>query len=196
MILMRYSKNRGAEYLSHLDLLRHVYRTLRRAGIAVKMSEGYNPHARIYLNNPLPVGVESVAEYAALDCVYTDNFKELFNSFSPEGIRCLGAVYAEKNPNYAFSITKCKYRAEGLPPFDAAEILGEKSIVVSDLRGREKDIRPLIYGLESNGGNTVFTLGCGQQNLRPDLMCLYLCSRYGGRAEKITKLESYGEGVF
>ena len=60
MIAFKYTKTDSAEFLSHLDLLRHVYRTLRRAQIPVAMSEGYHAHARIFLNNPLPVGVRSV----------------------------------------------------------------------------------------------------------------------------------------
>ncbi len=49
MIAFRYTKTDGAEYLSHLDLLRHIDRTLRRAGIKVKMSEGFHPHPKIFI---------------------------------------------------------------------------------------------------------------------------------------------------
>ncbi len=196
MIAFRYTKTDGAEYLSHLDLLRHIYRTLRRAGIEVAVSCGYHAHARIFLNNPLAVGVKSVAEYGAVDCVYPGDFREAFNAFSPDGIKCVQSRILQSNPNYANSIESCAYAAAGLPPFDAEEILNQKSIVITDLRGRETDIRPRILSLDSNGGKTLFTLGCGTRNLRPDLFCAYLSSRYGGKATEIIKLESFGEGVF
>ena len=61
MIAFRYTKKDGAEYLSHLDLLRHIYRTLRRAGIPVAYSQGFHRHPRIFLNNPLGTGIKSVA---------------------------------------------------------------------------------------------------------------------------------------
>ena len=58
MIAFRYTKTDGAEYLSHLDLLRHIDRTLRRAGIKVKMSEGFHPHPKIFMNKPRGLGIK------------------------------------------------------------------------------------------------------------------------------------------
>ena len=46
-----FSKKGRAVYISHLDLLRTMQRALKRAGIPVWYSEGFNP--RIYLNFPL-----------------------------------------------------------------------------------------------------------------------------------------------
>ena len=44
MIAFRYTKTDGAEYISHLDLLRHIDRILRRAGIEVGYSQGFHKH--------------------------------------------------------------------------------------------------------------------------------------------------------
>ena len=63
MIAFRYTKTDGAEYLSHLDLMRHIDRTMRRAGIKTAFTEGFSPHPKIYMNNPLGLGIRSVAEY-------------------------------------------------------------------------------------------------------------------------------------
>ena len=53
MIAFKYTKTDGAEYLSHLDLLRHIERTLRRAGIKVNLSEGFpSRQPENFLNNP------------------------------------------------------------------------------------------------------------------------------------------------
>ena len=196
MIAFKYTKTDGAEYLSHLDLLRHVYRTLRRAGIEVAMSEGYHAHARIFLNNPLAVGVSSVAEYAAVDCVLNGDFKELFNAYSPSGVKCLDWREVAKNPNYANGITRCLYEAEGIAAFNPDDILNAESLIIKDLKGREIDVRPRIYAVEWVDGRLQMVLGSGNANLRPDLFCSYLCSVYGGKAQKIIKLASYGEGVF
>lgn len=196
MIAFKYTKTDCAEFLSHLDLLRHVYRTLRRAQIPVAMSEGYHAHARIFLNNPLPVGVRSVAEYGAIDTPFISDFGERFNSFSPEGVKCLDFISVDKNPSYASSIERCTYVATGLAPFDTEEILSERAIEIVDMRGRRVDIRPRIYAVEWQDGRLTFTLGCGNENLRPDLFCSYLSERFGGRAEDILKTASYGKGVF
>lgn len=196
MIAFKYTKTDGAEYLSHLDLLRHIYRTLRRANIKVAVSEGFHAHARIFLNNPLAVGVRSVAEYGAVDCVCDDDFAGIFNAHSPAGVRCLGFREVEKNPNYANGIEKCAYSATGIPPFDIEKLLSEQSIIITDLRGRETDIRPRIYAVEREGDALNFTLGSGDKNLRPDLFASYLNSRFGGKATDIIKTVAYGKGVF
>ena len=195
MIAMRYTKTDGAEFISHLDLLRHIYRTLRRAGIPVNYSGGFHKHPRIFLNNPLGTGIKSVAEYATIDTPFTGDFKERFNLFSPDGIKCADCAYVESNQNYANCITSCTYTAEGLAPFDPEEIMREKAIPLIDSRGRQIDIRPRIYAVEWQGDALKFTAGCGENNLRPDLFCAYLEERFGGSAKNITKVAAGAEGV-
>lgn len=196
MICFKYTRTDGAEYLSHLDLMRHIMRTMRRAGIELEKSEGYHAHPRLYLNSPPALGIQSVAEYGTAATAFDGDFLKLFNEFSPAGIKCLSAKFTEKNPNYANSITSCRYEAEGIAPFDPNEILGQKNIEITDLRGRVLDIRPRIYAIEWQGDVLSFTLGAGQNNLRADLFCTYLADKFGGRAQKIIKTASFGEGVF
>ena len=196
MIAFKYTKTDGAEFLSHLDLLRHLDRTFKRAGIKVKTSEGFHPHPKIFMNNPLGLGIKSVAEYCAAECDYIESFKELFNANSPGGIKCLDFKEVDENPNYAFTIDKCGYSAEGIAPFDTEEFLSRKEIIISDKRGREVDIRPRIYTVECKNGTLYFTLGCGQNNLRPDLFCEFLEREYGGTASNLIKISSYGKYTF
>jgi radical SAM-linked protein len=196
MIAFKYTKTDGAEYLSHLDLLRHIDRILRRANITIERSEGFNKHPRIFLNNPLGLGIKSVAEYGTIDTPFDGDFASLFNEFSPAGIKCLGYKIVDKNQNYANSIVKCRYEVKGINRFDENKILGEESIKILDTRGREVDIRPRIYAIEWQNDTLCFTLGCGENNLRPDLLCAYLEEHFGGKGEGLIKTHSYGENVF
>lgn len=194
MIAFKYTKTDGAEYLSHLDLLRHIERTLRRAGIPLNYSEGYHAHPRIFLNNPLGVGIKSVAEYATIDTPFEGDFKSAFNARSPDGIKCVDFAVVEKNQNYADCIARCEYFAEGIARFNPNDILSEESIIITDLRGRTVDIRPRIHSLERQNDGIKFVVGCGENNLRPDLFCSYLSSRFGGEAKEIIKTASFAEG--
>ena len=196
MIAFRYTKTDGAEYIPHLDLLRHIDRTLRRAGIAVAYSEGFHKHPRIFLGNPLALGVRSVSEYGAIDSEFDGDFEREFNARSPAGIKCLACRRTEKNPNFAECIKACRYEAEGIKDFDVDEILSKESIIITDMRGRTVDIRPRICSVERRDGKLVFTLYCGEKNLRPDLFCEYLSSLYGGEAAYILKTDSFGGTVF
>ncbi len=60
----RITFSRGPEikYISHLDLLRMWERILRRARVPLAFSKGFNPHPRLALAAPLPVGVLATAE--------------------------------------------------------------------------------------------------------------------------------------
>lgn len=194
MIAFRYTKTDGAEYISHLDLLRHIYRTLRRARIPLEFSEGFHKHPKIFLNNPLGTGIKSVAEYATVDTPFAGDFMTLFNRFSPNGIKCASYAEVRENQNYANCITACDYVASGIAHFDAEQFMSEKSIVITDTRGREVDIRPRIYALEWRNDCLFLTLGSGENNLRCDLICSYLCSRYGGRTTDILKTAAHVSG--
>ena len=195
MIAFRYTKTDGAEYLSHLDLLRHICRTFKRAGIELKHSEGFNPHPRIYMNNPLGLGVKSVAEYCAANCNFDGDFVSAFNANSPKGIKCTASKIFDFNPNYAYTIQSCGYAVEGLN-VDPQKFLSRKSVIITDRRGREVDIRERVYSLTVEDGKTLFTLGCGEKNLRPDLFCEFLESEYGGKARGLIKINANGDYTF
>ena len=59
---LRFEKTGKAAYISHLDLLHVMQRVFLRAGVPLKYSEGFNPHAVISICVPLSVGMESVCE--------------------------------------------------------------------------------------------------------------------------------------
>lgn len=196
MIAFKYTKTDGAEYLSHLDLLRHICRTFKRAGIELKHSEGFNPHPKIYMNNPLGLGVKSVAEYCAADAEYGGDFSAAFNENSPKGIKCTAYKIFGFNPNYACTVKSCGYEVYGINPFDPEKFFSRDKIIIRDKRGREVDIRPRVYGISHAENKTFFTLGCGENNLRPDLFCEFLEENFGGRATGLIKTRADGDYVF
>jgi len=59
---IRFSRGQELKFISHLDIMRLWQRALNRAGISLAYSEGFNPHPRISVAAPLPVGVTSQAE--------------------------------------------------------------------------------------------------------------------------------------
>ena len=94
---LKFSKTGRAAYISHLDLMRTMQRVFSRAGIGLKYSEGFNPHARISIILPLTVGTRSVCEY--MDFALTQDhdlasLPEKLNPFMPEGIRAIEAYEA------------------------------------------------------------------------------------------------------
>lgn len=94
---LKFEKTGRAVYISHLDLMRTMQRVFSRAGVGLKYSEGFNPHARISIILPLTVGTHSVCEYMdfALEAECDlDTLPERLNPYMPEGIRALEAYEA------------------------------------------------------------------------------------------------------
>lgn len=56
MIVLRYSRSGAARFVSHIDVLRQFSRIMRRAGVPVAYSNGFNPHALLFFSPPTPVG--------------------------------------------------------------------------------------------------------------------------------------------
>ena len=63
---LAFSKTGTAKYISHLDLMRTFQRTFLRAGLSIRHTEGFNPHAFVSIPLPLSVGFSSSCE--VLEC--------------------------------------------------------------------------------------------------------------------------------
>ena len=57
-----FSKTGRARYISHLDLNRCMQRALKRSGLPVVYTQGFNPHIRNTFALPLSLGYEGEAE--------------------------------------------------------------------------------------------------------------------------------------
>jgi radical SAM family uncharacterized protein/radical SAM-linked protein len=84
-----------ARFLGHLEMVDVFARAARRAGIPMQFSEGFHPLPRISFTNPLPVGMESLAEYMDLEltqAVKAQEFQARMNKELPEGLRIIRAA--------------------------------------------------------------------------------------------------------
>ena len=89
-----FTKEGAAIWSSHLDLMRALMRSFRRAGIELKHSQGFTPHPELSILMPLSVGVESQCEIAeftlAEGCaIPAAEIAERMNPVLPAGIRAL-----------------------------------------------------------------------------------------------------------
>ena len=63
---LRYAKRGRLRFTSHRDFQRALERALRRAGVPMAYSQGFNPHPRISYANAAPTGTASEAEYVEI----------------------------------------------------------------------------------------------------------------------------------
>ncbi len=189
MILMRYSKTLGAEFTAHLDLMRGIGRTLARAKIEVKYSQGYHPHLLIFMSAPLGLGIKSYSEYCLIDTDESaEDFKAKFNKVTRKGIECIGAWETQKKIGVASDIVKAKYLIKGIGEFDERDILNSTEFIIKDKNGNDKNVRDLIYEVKRVDGDVVCVLGFGN-GLRVEKFAEKLVERYGGGDLDIIKTE-------
>lgn len=96
MSRLLFSKEGKAVYISHLDLMRVFQRSFRRAGLMLKHTQGFTPHAMVSIALPLSVGVSSRCEMLDYDLaegqeVPVSEVARRLNEALPEGIRVLKA---------------------------------------------------------------------------------------------------------
>ena len=108
-----YKKN-YLKYISHLDLMRLFQRSFNRAEIPINYSQGFNPHPKFSIANPLALGIESEEEYmdVEMDYIPTEEFIEKMNIVLPEDVQITKAEYLEKEESIASLIAWAFYQSD------------------------------------------------------------------------------------
>ena len=108
-IICKYSKTGYLKYISHLDVLRFIQRSVKRAGINAKYSEGFNPHMKTSFGYPLSLGTESIGEYFELELnenIDLELFAKKMNSVMPKEMQIIKADYSENSESL---MKRCEY---------------------------------------------------------------------------------------
>lgn len=169
MTVLKYVRVAEAALLSHIDVLRQMGRILRRAGIPVKFSQGFNPHSLVFFSPPSVLGVSSLAEYVAIDTdMPAEEVFARYNASVGDNMRATEYFEVAKNPNLAGRIVAADY----IFPFAAKDVrIGDTFTVEYEKKGEKvrEDVRGKIYGVSSDAdGRLVMRLAAGNVTLRPD----------------------------
>ncbi|MDD2956533.1 MAG: TIGR03936 family radical SAM-associated protein [Oscillospiraceae bacterium] len=196
-----YTKKDTAKYISHLDINRCFQRAIRRAGVSIWYTEGFNPHAYITFALPLSLGYESECEtmdMRLLDEMPLEEVKERLNRALPEGLRVYRVAEPVEKPD---AILWADYRvvlaAKGAEPGQAAEKLREYlsretlPVIKRTKRGeKEIDLRPYLQLLEFSAGEEETELllrlaAGGEMNVNPTLVLDSFCGACGMELEYV-----------
>lgn len=94
-----FQKTDRAKYISHLDLMRCMQRTMKRARIPVWYTEGFNPHAYIMFPLALSLGVKSeceIMDFTLTEEMPFDEIKARMNKALPSGLQIMTVSVPEK----------------------------------------------------------------------------------------------------
>jgi len=152
-----FSKSGEVRWLSHLELVNAVYRSLRRSGLPLAFSAGHHPLPRVAFHGALPVGVESLCEtldVALAAEVSSGEVVSRLNLVLPTGLKILSADTFSRAPKPP-RVEQMVFKVESPKAvFDAAAAAGfmacrEFPVIRRRPKGeRTVDVRGLVASLD------------------------------------------------
>jgi radical SAM-linked protein len=197
---LEFAKTGAAKFISHLDLQRAFSRAIRRSGLPVKLSEGFNPHYTVSFASALSLGMESeceCVEMAMATDVFADEYLLAMARALPPGLQPKRAVTLRDNaPKLMAALGEAEYemlidegRADDYKRA-ADDVMSRSEIVavkVSDGKEKKIDIRPMIKMISVKENKLIMRLSAAQTGaLKPGLL-LDEIEKMTGASERIVK---------
>lgn len=179
-VRLRYAKRGRARFASHRDFGRALERALRRAGVPMAYSSGFNPHPRISYANAVPTGAASEAEYLELglaERVEPMQLASALTSALPDGFEIVDAREAGEGALADLLDTSVwRIQVVGVPlevlQRAVDSFMAQESVVVSRMTKqgmRELDARGAVESLTVvQGGVLELTVRHQVPMVRPD----------------------------
>ena len=211
-MLVIFEKKERLRHVGHLDLMRAMQRALRRSGVPIAFSKGFNPHLLVTFAAPLSVGMagrREVMEVPLSDEISESDFREKLSAALPPELPCV-AVRAvdDRHPAPMALLQAAGYRIcvkDHAPELLAAvpALMERKEVMaLRKTKSGEKltDIRPMIYDLRAEGEDTLLCILalCEAATCKPELL-LDALTEQAGLPERprvlCTRTQLYGEGM-
>ena len=199
-----YKKRGRIKYISHLDMNRLMQRALKRSGLPVWYTQGFNPHMYLTFALPLSLGFES--DYEIMDIRLTEELpmEEVvarLDAQMPPGLTVFKAAPPEMDVK---EITDCIYEITAEVPGGAKKakeqleaLMAEPALMVEKKTKRgvaTVDLRPNVELLRcAPQGEDILALRLrctsgSTLNINPTLPINLFCARYGYEPEGISYL--------
>ena len=212
-MIVVFEKAPRLRHIGHLDLMRAMQRALRRSGLPLRYSQGFNPHILLTFAAPLSVGMpgrREIMEVPLAEDMTGEAFLSRLSPALPPDLPCLSARPVDDRHAAPMALlTAAVYEAqmERVPQ-------GLNEALQRFLRQREIpairktktgnkpcDIRPMIYALSLEGDKLRMVLAlCEKATCKPDLLLSSLFEFAGVERPRmlITRMGLLGgeDGVF
>lgn len=181
-----FGKFDALRYTSNLDVAKLWERVLRRAGLPILYSAGFNPRPRLQLASALPLGISSeceILDVALREPVALDGLVERLAAVSPPGLRVITInAVPVRSPALQTRVRSAEYRVRflDLEAVDQDALRARVQALLAagavdaqrERKGRSMtvDLRPLIYDVYvDEQSDLIAHLAVGDfGNVRPD----------------------------
>jgi radical SAM-linked protein len=195
-----FEKSQRLRHVGHLDIMRSMQRALRRSGLPVSYSNGFNPHILLTFASPLSVGAvgkRELMEVTLYEDVTPEQFLADMNKALPPEMQLSAAkVLEDKHPALMAMVKAARYDIE---PEDAEvadlwasrvqDYLAQDAIMTmrkTKSGMKEIDIRPLIHSLACENGHLHAVLALTETvTCKPDMLLSTLCEFAGCEVPRV-----------
>lgn len=128
-VRLKITKLADLRFISHLDFQRLIERALRRSGLPVVHSRGFNQRMKITWGSALPLFLESEGEYLEIDLAQAfdnlENLKQILNHELPKEARIVNVVNVTPEDKSKISkVSETVYQAKLLNLVSISSLLG------------------------------------------------------------------------
>lgn len=205
----KFTRKGATAYIGHLDLMGVFSRAVRKTGLPLLYSQGFNPRPELVFALPMGVGINTEGDWVDISMATptdAEEFMKKTNEGLPNGLEITYVTAIDEPKRSLMSVvTYAEYalEAEGITQnmielFKLPEVMIEKT---SKGKTSVKDIRDLMIKLipEKCTPDKAVVMVCAgsSSNLRPDVLLNALCAHTGYDRTKaddciVTRLELYG----
>lgn len=179
-----FTKKGDARFVSHLDMNRMMTRLVRKAGLDIWYTEGFNPHPYMTFALPLPLGFEGLYEIMDIR-INDDNFDiskipDIMNGVCPKSIHFFDAKEPDKKVGaIAFAEYEIIFDDVGEIRNKLSSFLVEKPIIAKK-RTKKGDMKEIDlsdkikdFCITSENGNTKLKIilpAGSNDNINPSIL--------------------------
>ena len=203
MITVRiwFEKRNEASYISLLDMQRVMQRVLKRSGLPVWHTLGFNPHIYMTFTCPLSLGQESLCESVDVKTEAENpdfqSWQDKLNAIMPAGIHVFQVEPAQdKASEIAYACYTISYPAAAQSKLEQYNGLTEAMVEKKGKKSKKQiDLKQYIPTIECHGeGDKVsfdVCLPAAQElNLNPSLLTAFLEQQFGASAAEASILRT------
>ena len=196
-MLVVFEKSAPLRHIGHLDLMRAMQRILRRTGLPVAYSQGFNPHMVVNFAAPLSVGatgLREIMDVALVSEVPEDIFLSKLNLALPPDLKAVMArAVADTYPAPMSRLYAASYEmivedplGEALAHAIPAFLKRNEIPAMRKTKSGEKpcDIRPMIHAFTAQKADDGYMLSATlalreEATCKPDMLLKALCASCG-----------------
>jgi len=184
-MLAVFEKGERIRHIGHLDIQRSVQRGLRRSGLPVAYSQGFNPHILITFASALSTGAcgkREIMDVTMAEEVSAETFVERMNRAMPPEMQVSEArAMDSKHPSLMGMVRAAKYDltirdaeigaqlTEAIPAMMAKDTIPAMRKTKTKLT--EVDIKPLILAIRGDGNHIYTTLVLNErESCKPQML--------------------------